>query len=94
MEGEIVNQFPLALGGDSLEHPEPVMNPLLVQALDENTLTVEQLHAMIKAVLSNADCRKNAQAMQQHVRNAGGYKRAADAIMNFAQSQRQATTQA
>jgi MGT family glycosyltransferase len=63
-------------------------------ALDKNTLTVEQLHATIKAVLSNADTRTNVQAMQKHVRNAGGYRRAADAIMNFAQSQRQATTQA
>ena len=33
MEGEIVNQFPLALGGTSLERPEPVMNPLFRQAL-------------------------------------------------------------
>ncbi len=56
-------------------------------ALDQKTLTVEQLHATVKATLSNADYRTNAQAMQQHVRNAGGYKRAADAILNFAQSQ-------
>jgi hypothetical protein len=33
MEREIVNQFPLAFGGTSLEHPEPVMNPFLGQAL-------------------------------------------------------------
>jgi UDP:flavonoid glycosyltransferase YjiC (YdhE family) len=57
-------------------------------ALDMNTLTVEQLHAPIKAAMSNADYRKNAQAMQQHVRSAGGYQRTADAILNFAQSQR------
>ena len=78
--------------------PEQMMTARRIQeldlgtALDVNTLTVEQLHATIKAALSNADYRTNAQAMQQHVRNAGGYKRAADAIMNFAQSQRQATT--
>jgi MGT family glycosyltransferase len=61
-------------------------------ALDMNTLTVEQLHATVKAAMSNADYRKNAQAMQQYVRNAGGYPRAADAILNFAQSHRPATT--
>ena len=57
-------------------------------ALDANVLTVEQLHETIKTALSNSHYRTNAQAMQQHVRNAGGYKRAADAIMTFAQSQR------
>jgi MGT family glycosyltransferase len=78
--------------------PEQMMTARRIQelglgtVLDKNTLTVEQLHATMKAALSNADYRTNAQAMQQHVRNAGGYKRAADAIMNFAQSQRQATT--
>jgi hypothetical protein len=33
MEGEIVNQFPLALGGTNLERPEPVVDPFLGQAL-------------------------------------------------------------
>lgn len=33
MEGEIVNQFPLVLGGTSLERPELVMDPFLGQAL-------------------------------------------------------------
>jgi len=47
-----------------------------------------------KAALSKADYRTNAQAMQQHIRNAGGYKRAVDAILNFAHNQRQATMQA
>ena len=60
--------------------------------LDMNTLTVEQLHSTIKAAIFNADYRKNAQTMQQYVLNAGGYKRAAGAIINFAQ--RQVATQA
>ncbi|MGZ3630878.1 MAG: nucleotide disphospho-sugar-binding domain-containing protein, partial [Ktedonobacteraceae bacterium] len=78
--------------------PEQMMTAQRIQelglgtVLDEKTLTVEQLHATMKAALSNADYRTNAQAMQQHLRNAGGYTRAADAIMNFAQSQRQAAT--
>jgi MGT family glycosyltransferase len=58
-------------------------------SLDMNTLTVEQLRDTVKSALSNEEYRKNAQAMQQHVRNAGGYQRAADAIMNFAHSQHQ-----
>ena len=76
--------------------PEQMMTAQRIQelglgtVLDEKTLTVEKLHATIKAAISNADYRTNAQVMQQHVRNAGGYKRAADAILNFAQSQRQA----
>ncbi|MGZ3615436.1 MAG: nucleotide disphospho-sugar-binding domain-containing protein, partial [Ktedonobacteraceae bacterium] len=78
--------------------PEQMMTAERIQELGlgtvlvEKTLTVEQLHATMKAALSNADYRTNAQAMQQHLRNAGGYTRAADAIMNFAQSQRQAAT--
>jgi MGT family glycosyltransferase len=59
-------------------------------ALDMNTLTVEKLRETVKAAISNPDFRKNAQAMQQHVRNAGGYQRAADAILGYAQSRRQA----
>ena len=78
--------------------PEQMMTAQRIQVLslgtvlDGKTLTVEQLHATMKAAHSNADYRINAQAMQQHVRNAGGYTRAADAIMNFAQSQRHTTT--
>ncbi len=78
--------------------PEQMMTARRIQelglgtALDAQTLTVELLHTTMKAALSNADYRTNAQAMQQHVRNAGGYKRAADAIMNFAQNQRNETT--
>lgn len=33
MEGEVVNKFPLALYGTSLECPEPVVDPFLGQAL-------------------------------------------------------------
>jgi len=53
--------------------------------LDINMITVGQLHDTVKAAFSNADFLKNAQAMQQHVRDAGGYQRAADAIMNYPQ---------
>lgn len=55
-------------------------------ALDKNTLTVEQLRTAIEDAMTNASYSANAQAMQQHVRNAGGYKRAVDAIMEFEQS--------
>lgn len=33
MEGEIVNQFPLALCGTGLEGPEPVVDPVTRQLL-------------------------------------------------------------
>src|SRR6266699_186612 len=33
VEGEFVNQFPLALCGTGLERPEPVMNPFLGQSI-------------------------------------------------------------
>lgn len=39
--------------------------------LDMNTLTVGELHDTVKAALSNAEYRKNTQAMQQYVRSAG-----------------------
>ena len=56
-------------------------------ALDISTLTVEKLHATVKAAISNPDFRKNAQKFQQYVRNAGGYQRAADAIQKFVEGQ-------
>jgi MGT family glycosyltransferase len=76
--------------------PEQAMTARRIQelglgtALEMNTLTVETLRETVKAAISNPDYRQNAQAMQQYVRNAGGYRRAADAILSYAQSRRQA----
>jgi len=81
------------------QQPEQMMTARRIQelglgtALDMNKLTVEQLQATVKAALANADYRANAQAMQQHVRNAGGYQRAADAIVSYVRSLRRATPQ-
>ena len=75
--------------------PEQMMTARRIQELDlgrlldKNTLTVESLHSTVEQVMTNASYRANAKTMQQHVRNAGGYKRAADAIMEFEQSHRQ-----
>ena len=72
--------------GEQMMTARRVQELSLGTLLDMNTLTVEQLRATIKSAMSNADYHKNAQTMQQYVRNAGGYRRAADAIMNFVQS--------
>jgi UDP:flavonoid glycosyltransferase YjiC (YdhE family) len=80
--------------------PEQLMTAQRIQelglgtVLDEKTLTVEKLQATIRAAITNPDYRRNAAVMQQHVRKAGGYKRAADAIQHFTQSQGRITEQA
>ena len=76
--------------------PEQMMTAQRVQelelgtTLDKNALTVEMLRTTVEQAMVNESYRANAKTMQQHVRNAGGYKRAADAIMEFEQSHRQA----
>lgn len=78
--------------------PEQLMTARRIQELglgtmlDQQTLTVERLHTTVKSALDSANYRAKAQAMQQQVRNAGGYQRAVDAIMSFAQSQRRPMT--
>ena len=76
--------------GEQMMTAQRIQELGLGTTLDMNTLTVEKLRETVKAAISNPDYRKNAQAMQQYVRNAGGYKRAADAVLNYAQNQRQA----
>ncbi|MBA2682598.1 MAG: glycosyl transferase [Ktedonobacteraceae bacterium] len=76
--------------------PEQMMTARRVQelklgtAFDKNALTVELLRTTVEQAMANESYRANAKTMQQHVRNAGGYRRAADAIMKFEQSHRQA----
>ena len=60
-------------------------------ALDKNTVTAEQLRITVKQVMADPAYRIRAQAMQHYTRAAGGYKRAADAIMDFEQTHRQST---
>jgi len=53
-------------------------------ALDPNNLTAETLRAAVEEVHQTPSFREHVQAMQQTVREAGGYQRAVDAISNFA----------
>lgn len=52
--------------------------------LDSNNLTAEVLCQAVEDVSANPTFLERVRAMQQTVRNAGGYQRAADAIMEFA----------
>jgi UDP:flavonoid glycosyltransferase YjiC (YdhE family) len=60
-------------------------------ALDKNTVTAEQLRTTVTQVMTDPAYRIRAQAMEHYTRAAGGYKRAADAIINFEQTHRQTT---
>ena len=60
--------------------------------LDTNTLTVEKLRTAVEQAMANPTYGANAKSMQQQVHNAGGYTRAADAIMHFEQNHRQTTS--
>jgi MGT family glycosyltransferase len=53
-------------------------------ALDEENLTAEQLREAVTRVQHDPTIMQNVQAMQQTVRSAGGYQRAADTIVDFA----------
>lgn len=57
-------------------------------ALDPNNLTAETLSAAVEQVHHMPGFRERVKATQQIVREAGGYQRAADAICNFARSQK------
>jgi MGT family glycosyltransferase len=54
--------------------------------LNKKTLTARALREAVECVASNPQYHDNAQRMQQIVRNAGGYQRAADAIVQFSQT--------
>lgn len=54
--------------------------------LDRHTVTSESLRQAVEYVQAKPAFRERTQAMQKMVRNAGGYRRAADAILHFAQS--------
>jgi MGT family glycosyltransferase len=60
-------------------------------ALDQENLTAEQLRESVTRIQQNPMITQHVQAMQQTVHAAGGYQRAADAILNFANSQTSAT---
>ena len=51
--------------------------------LDFNHLTTDLLRQAVAHVYSNPTFLERVRAMQQTVREAGGYKRAADAIIEF-----------
>jgi len=52
-------------------------------ALEKETLTVEQLRAAVERVAYNPIFRARVQEMQHEIRQAGGYRRAVDAIMRY-----------
>jgi MGT family glycosyltransferase len=52
--------------------------------LDKNTVTPESLRLAVERMMTDASFRTRVSEMQHHVRNAGGYKKATDAIMAFA----------
>ena len=60
-------------------------------ALDKATVTVEQLQRTVAQVAHEPAFRHKAQALQRDVRDAGGFRRAADAILAFAARPRAAS---
>jgi len=54
-------------------------------ALEKETLTTDKLCAAASQVAGDASFRARVQEMQQEVRQAGGYRRAADAIIRYMQ---------
>jgi MGT family glycosyltransferase len=59
--------------------------------LNQENLTAEQLREAIASIQHNPTITQRVQDMQQTVRAAGGYQRAADAILDFANSLTSAT---
>ena len=54
--------------------------------LDRSTLTAESLRLSVERIMTEPSFHTHVSAMQQHVHDAGGYKRAANAILTFASS--------
>ncbi len=52
-------------------------------ALDRETLTVEKLRAAVEQIARDPSFRTHVQEMQREIREAGGYQRAADAIIRY-----------
>jgi UDP:flavonoid glycosyltransferase YjiC (YdhE family) len=52
-------------------------------ALDKQTVTVEQLQQAVARVANEPEFRTKVRTMQQEVRASGGYRRAAEAILEF-----------
>jgi MGT family glycosyltransferase len=52
-------------------------------ALEKQTVTVEQLRQSVARVADEPEFRARARGMQQDVRESGGYRRAAEAILEF-----------
>jgi MGT family glycosyltransferase len=59
-------------------------------ALDKETLTAEKLRAAVEQVAHDPSLYARVQAMQQEIRQAGGYQRAADAIICYTHGAQQA----
>lgn len=55
--------------------------------LDEEDLTAELLRETVTRVQHDPEIARQLQTMQQAIRSIGGYRQAADAILNFAQKQ-------
>ncbi len=52
-------------------------------ALEKETLTAEKLRAAVEQVAHDTDFRVHVQTMQQEIRQAGGYQRAADEVIRY-----------
>ncbi len=55
-------------------------------ALDRNTITAQELRAAVERVMGDPGYRSRVQKMQQQVRDAGGYRRAAAVILHYEQT--------
>jgi MGT family glycosyltransferase len=54
--------------------------------LDMDSLTIDRLRTAVEQVRHDAAIRTNLQEMQREIRNSGGYRCAADAIVAYTQS--------
>jgi UDP:flavonoid glycosyltransferase YjiC (YdhE family) len=59
-------------------------------ALEKEMLTAERLRAAVEQITHDSGFRARVQAMQQEIRQAGGYQRAADAIIHYTHGAQQA----
>ena len=71
--------------GDHFTTAQRVAELELGLVLDNNTMNVTELREAVERVANEPAFREHAQQMQQSARDAGGYQRAADAILQFAQ---------
>lgn len=71
--------------GDQFATGQRVSELGLGLMLDNNTVNVTELREAVERVANEPAFRERAQQMQQLTRDAGGYLRAADAIIQFTQ---------